>query len=96
MLPARETQMEHSPKLLFVLYHSYVTGENDPDTKEAHVKTLFYSFSKAQCEQQIEFYATLPGFRDHLDGFRVTSIELDTRCPDGGITDHANWSNLPV
>ncbi len=68
-------------KRIYVLVHKYEFSPDpdDPEYTDTEMKELYYSLSSAACEAQIPFYASLPGFRDYPDGFKVMHIDLDSR-----------------
>jgi hypothetical protein len=72
-------------RTLFVLCHEYTVNEGDPDTEETLLKELFYSFSKERCEAEIQFYRSLPGYKDFPDGFEVLHVTLETRYFESGF-----------
>ena len=65
--------------ILYHLVHEYVM-ENGED----EIKNLGVYSTRERAQEAITRYWTLPGFRDHPDGFKVYESELDR---DGGWTE---------
>lgn len=58
--------------IVYNLNHEYVMENGEDEVKELGI----YS-SRAKAEEAIARYWTLPGFRDHPDGFKIYETELD-------------------
>ena len=62
---------------VYLLEHSYQQIDGDYDTTET--KTLGIFSSKEEAEKAVEFYKTLPGFKDYTDCFNIDKYELNEK-----------------
>ena len=69
-------------KTVFLLEHTYEYENEDENDKiiTTATKTLGIFSSKEKADQAIQFYKTLPGFKDHPDDcFNVDEFDLDVK-----------------
>ncbi len=65
--------------IVYHLWHEYVMENGEDEVKELGL----YS-SRENAQEAITRYWSLPGFRDHPDGFKIYESELDR---DGAWTE---------
>ncbi len=58
-------------KYMYCLMHTYDNLVGEPESK-----TIGYFLSEEEAKVHIDHYKTLPGFRDHTEGFIVCKIEI--------------------
>jgi hypothetical protein len=59
----------HVPYKLFLLYHSYQDANDDTQSKD-----LCFHYDREFLRETIKHYLSLPGFREHPDGFEIIAV----------------------